>query len=768
MSRVNPMQTSHNGGELSPMMNGRPDHEMWPVSLKEMLGWLPRPQGPAEACPGFEHVDIAAGECRLIPFEPYTTQGYVIEGSALLFRFYTNDVLLESGGSPVTVVTPWSLAQVQEMWTHQSIDVMYCFHPDEQQRLLERTAADAFSLSTLDLENGPFLDRNDDETLTLSFNGVTGSVTVTASAALFAATDVGRLIEIEAHDLSDIPSWEPGITVTLGDFMQWDGRVYQVTGGGGTTLRTGTVQPVHTRGVEWDGIGAGQDLNENDAGGVELAYVHDAYGRLKITAYTSATSVTATVTRRLPLQSASSYQIDDYLPDWYIPDGAYVGTGTWSTPGGGSYTAGTWRWRLGAFSDTTGWPEGGLIWNQRLWLWANNRLYSSVVGSLHDFDRLNEYGEVSADQAITVQLEKPHFIRWGFAGRELFIGTETSEYVVRAQSAAQPLGPTNIAVEPQDDRGSAAARPVGLNARPIFLQRNRRKVLFEQEDSYGRYVPEDLTRYADHIGNSPFVEMCWQKEPLQLLWAVREDGVLACADYMPDEAVLGWCRRALADGFTAESICSISNPAGTRDDLWLSAEIGGARHVMKLAAIRNAGEVQDLPIMLDGALTYDNPGSPISTITLAHLKGETVEVVADGAWLGEFTADAVTGDVVLDEAAGQIVSGKAFDARMTYHSIEAGGDNGPAQGKMRRTHREKLRVQDTLGLAVQLPNGETQSIGNLFEGDDLDAAITPFTGDIVEDVVGHWERDGELTVLRELPFPATVLARMPTVEVSQR
>jgi hypothetical protein len=172
----------------------------------------------------------------------------------------------------------------------------------------------------------------------------------------------------------------------------------------------------------------------------------------------------------------------------------------------------------------------------------------SVAGDLADFDRLNELGDVSVDQAFLLRLPNGEKVRWLHAGDELFIGTDKAEYVLRPASAAQPFGPGNIKLARQTKQGSAAVKPVDSDSRPIFLQRNKARLLEVTESTYGRFKTEDLTRYADHIGNSPFVELCWQREPMQLLWGVRADGVLASADYLPDEQVLGWWRRPLASG----------------------------------------------------------------------------------------------------------------------------------------------------------------------------------------------------------------------------
>src|SRR6185369_7199629 len=83
--------TSFNGGEVSPRMAGRIDLRRYFTSCKRFTGFLPLSQGPAQAAPGTIFVENAKAPCRLIPFEPYVTQGYVLELSENFMRFYTND-----------------------------------------------------------------------------------------------------------------------------------------------------------------------------------------------------------------------------------------------------------------------------------------------------------------------------------------------------------------------------------------------------------------------------------------------------------------------------------------------------------------------------------------------------------------------------------------------------------------------------------------------------------------------------------------------------
>src|SRR3546814_7360978 len=87
---------------------------------------------------------------------------------------------------------------------------------------------------------------------------------------------------------SDLPAWDVGMAVTAGDLRQSNGAIYQAV----STGKTGGVAPIHTEGVEWDGMGTA-DANDI-VYGVQWAYLHDRFGVLSITAFTASTHVPAT------------------------------------------------------------------------------------------------------------------------------------------------------------------------------------------------------------------------------------------------------------------------------------------------------------------------------------------------------------------------------------------------------------------------------------------------------------------------------------------
>lgn len=752
MSRVTPAQVSFNGGETSRRLRARIDQNLRKISLAEMTGYAPLVEGGAEAMPGFLHVAQAPGPFRPIRFEYNITQGHVLEFSDALVRVYTNDALLTVDDAPVAVESPYDWAAVQALKTHQSYDVLYCFHGGLQPREFQRLSATDFAFALLELENGPFEDRNTDESLLVNASAVTGTVTLTASEALFAAGDVGGLFHIEVKDFGDTPAWEPGITVTAGQLRTSLERVYRAV----TAGRTGTWQPAHTEGVEWDGMGSGQDLNDKPAGGVQWEYIHDKYGILRITGFTSATEVQALVLRTLPFSAVDNdygYDGGYYDPEW----DAYV-------PGGVVYGYGTWRWRFGAFSDRRGWPEGGLIWNERLVLWKGSTGYASAAADLRNYAELNELGELSNDMAFTFTIADPNPIVEAMADDKLLLFTAAGCWALGPASAAQGVGPKNLRLDRQHHSGSSRVDAVALDGRALTVSRCGTRI-YQTDYDPGRQIEtvQDLTRYARHIGRPGFTSLAQQRHPLNHVWACRGDGALACAAYLPEEEVLGMAVRKLAAGLQGQYVVSITDPAGKFEQLWLAATFGGAWHMLRMAPWREDGESDDTGCVLDMAGQYD--GAPLSTFEAPQLAGRAIEVVADGQWQQVETDE--SGAFEIEAPASRAVWGLPFDAACELLTIEAGGDSGPARGKMARVAHAWIETIDARGLHFGEP-GNLQPLEQLRDRDAADAPWGPDSG------IYHIERAGDFTRYptlrweRRAPFQGTVPAVGYQIEVQQK
>lgn len=746
MSRGTPAQTNFNGGEISQRLRGRHDLSIYDIAVEEARGFAPLVEGCMEAAPGLLRVAAAKGPCRLIEYTYNATQSYVIEMSDRAARFYTNDARIEDeAGEPVELALPWSFAEVQALKWHKSYDVIYLFHPSYQTRKLVRTGADAFELQLLDLDRGPFEPRNKDESLRVTASAVSGNVTVTASEPIFAPGDVGGLFQMEAVDFGDIGVWQPAIDVSFGTLLTWGVNVYRVVGGGG---KTGTTAPTHDEGVAWDG-------------GVQLDWMCDRFGHGKIVQYLNASQVIMTVLRNLPFTVASSYEFEGgyWDPSW----GAYVPPETSVT-----YDAGTWRWYFGAFSNTRGWPLAGVIQDQRLYLAKSNTLYGSVQGDLDNEATYNELGDISSDMALVATVDDPNQIEGLIAGDNLLILTQNGMHMLGPSNQAAGVGPKNLKLVLQNDQGASSAMPMQLDGRSVYISNSRSKIVeADYSIDRNRQGQLDLTRYARHIGGKGqrFLAVAVQRDPLHLLWALREDGSLASAVYLPEEKALGWWQRPLAPGMIATSLCGGTDPAGELGEVWVAVEWRGVTHVCLMAPWRQEGDTAD-PVMSDMALEY--VGDPRTEFgPIGWLTSEVVDIQADDRVYRGVTLDA-EGKTVLDELASRVVIGKAFPAWFKTLPTSSNGDNGPPRDKMKRASRVSLDVLTTRGLRISGPGGMQDLENIVMDRTAMDSGFGAVTGIVIAEDVGDWVRDDWIKVERMVPAGATVRAIQPTLEVQPR
>jgi len=736
---VTTITTSFNAGEISPRLHGRVDQSIYGIAATEMLGWLPTVDGPAVAAPGTIFAGAAGGEFIPIPFEYNVTQGYVIEALPFAFRFWTNDARIETApGVPYEVEHDWDIDALKSLYWHQSADVLYLasgLAADGGKPLmaLERLTAETFQLVEYELRNGPIDDPNNDESKSILADAVTGTITITSNAELFASGDVGGLFEIEAADYSDIHSWEAGMTVTAGDKCTWDARVFQAVANG----RTGQNPPEHDAGTEWDGL-LGTDINSKGPYGVQWTFLYSRFGLVRMTAFIDAYNVTATVINRLPDSIVS------------VP---------------------TWRWAFGVFSDRRGHPETVFEWNQCLGLTKKSRTFTSTIGGYDDFGARDTSGDFQHDLAGSYKLPKPDPILWSVADSTLVQGTTKVEATVdRVLTNTGVAGPPVFDVGVPSKAGSAPIRPLEAD-NILFVQRARRKLLelvYSVESN--KMTTRDTTRLADHITIPGFTGMAWVREPERLVWCAMGDGTLAALTYNPAEQVQGWARRQLGGGLVVgdRGICTITDPSGERDQVWIAAHrpSDDAWFLLRMDKVWETGDDATRAVYLDAALSYDGAATDHGT-GADHLAGATVGVWADGRAHRDITIGA-GGEWALDYPASVVTLGYHFPARLTPLPLDAGQSEGTAQGKIKRVPNLVLKLLDATGLQIRLPGYPTpMPVETRVAADPIDHADPLYSGDFAVGLVGTYSANAQVTIERYQPGPATLLAIVYSVEVGE-
>jgi hypothetical protein len=214
------------------------------------------------------------------------------------------------------------------------------------------------------------------------------------------------------------------------------------------------------------------------------------------------------------------------------------------------------EYQLGAFSDTSGFPSAVAFYEQRL-VFANTAeqpqtIFFSVGGDFENFT-----GGTAANDALTYTIgsNQVNVIRYLSSSRSLVVGTSGGEFAVSAGGTTEPLSPTNAQIKRQSSYGSADIQPVPVANVTLFVQRAKRKLreLVYDFDSDSYYAP-DLTLLAEHITESGIKEMAFQQEPDNVVWCVLENGKFVGMTYRREEQVIAWHEHLLGGESTVNSV----------------------------------------------------------------------------------------------------------------------------------------------------------------------------------------------------------------------
>jgi hypothetical protein len=446
---------------------------------------------------------------------------------------------------------------------------------------------------------------------------------------------------------------------------------------------------------------------------------------------------------------------------------------------GGAFPTGTPTkdWRLGLWSDTTGYPVAVTFYEDRLWFAGSvenpQRLDGSRSGDYENFAPSDPDSTVAADHAVAVTLNANdvNVIRWLMDDEKgLLAGTVGGEWIVRPSSYNEAISPTNIKAVRMTTRGSANVMAVRAGKATLFVQksgRRLRELVYVYEDD-GFRAP-DLNLIAEHITLGGVTALAVQNEPQPIVWAVRGDGALLGMSYERENEVVGWHRHVIggtsdADGTQAkvESIAVIPTPDGTGDDLWMIVQrwIGGAtvRYIEYLTPIWREGNDQADAFFVDCGLTYS--GTAATTITGAgHLEGETVSILADGSAAPDATV--ASGQFTIPIAAAKVHAGFGYTSEMQPLPLDAGAADGTARGKTKRVNKLTVSFWETGGGLIGPDEDNLDEIIFRVFGDDLGEPTPLFTGDKTFDLSTGYDTEGTYVIRQADPLPIAIRAVMP-------
>lgn len=769
-------QTSFTGGEWSPRLNGQFNQKKYFTAGEVYQNVIIQTHGPITRRPGtrfIAEVQTSSLKARLIPFEFSSVQAYMLEFGEYYIRFYKDQGQIFDGGSPYELVTPYTSADLSELWFIQSSDTMYLLHPDYNTRKLTRTGHTSWTLNEIEFVDGPYLDQNTTD-ITIQPSGTTGSITLTAVPVI-------GIEKVVNGDFATNATW------TWGAGWAFDGAAFEAdhTAGAGNTAAL--EQNITT--VADKNYLVVFTIKNRTAGSV-VPSIGDVNGPTRGADGTYTQTITAINTDNLKFTPTETFDgsIDDVLVKetsgstdifldghvgsiWRIKDTTwgYVeitgitdnlhATALVKTTLGGTSAVKTWR--EGAWSDVNGYPSCCTFHEERLIFAGTANQPQTIWGSKSgDFENFTPEDTITDAGPFTYTLasDQVNVIKWLLSSRMLMAGTSSGEWKIAASSLNAPITPTDISVRKDTSYGSAGVKPQSVGNVVIFVQGQGRKVR-ELAYSYAddSYVAPDMSLISEHITEGGITEIAYQREPDQTIWAIRGDGNLLSMVYERPQEVIGWSSHP-TDGLW-ESVAII--PGTTQDEIWLicNRTVGGAtRRYVELMQPVLWGEDQEDCFFVDCGLTYD-PVIPAAVTIISgfdHLEGKTVQILADGAVVPAQVV--ASGDIILTRAANVVQGGLTYTPQFKNLPPEIPTQSGTSQTLVKRINKIVLRLRDTLGLQIGKDVGHLLDLPFRHVVDVMGEPPPLFTGDYEVEYPGEYEKTGQFILQQNKPLPFTLQA----------
>lgn len=514
-------------------------------------------------------------------------------------------------------------------------------------------------------------------------------------------------------------------------------------------------------------------------------------GVVKVTAYTSGTSVTVEIMQVLPNMSF-----------------VY-----------GSSTNSNSFWLMSMWSSTTGYPKTVTVFEGRL-IFGNIRtkqdtIWGSRISSYFDFMEI-PYANTTgisgfASSAFTSDNSRPFTITPNTpessaitalsAGKTLMIHTESAEIVAYGTNGA--LGPLNVQLSSSSTfGGSKRVQPKRINNFSTFVQRNGYKL---RDITYSfnedQYVSADLSFMAEHFflnDDTTSIDEIVGLEKLEqrgsFMFTLTENGKLFCVTLDRDYKINAWTRITHADPLahfiSMASTVGLNNLNDPIEYMYalvrVTSSTGFHLKLVKLAApweYKNLEQPQYhdyitklpqyLDCMLEAAPTDGYTPSPTipptnrwTAVSVTYaLTGfpppdslyinQEVSVIADGNYIGEFMVDA-DGEFELPNEYHRVQIGLLYKGTIVPAAIEQGGQVGVPVGRQKRVDEMSIFFYKSMGTKFGLSIDSLMDIPMRDPNQPMGTPVKYFTGEKTVQFPQGYYVDYSVTIIQDKPYPSYI------------
>jgi hypothetical protein len=586
MARANVLVNNFNGGEFSRLIESRSDLSKYASGCRTLENAIPLVEGGAKKMPGTIFAGIAGnggplgtattGKSRLVPFQFSTLQTAIIEFYALGIRIWMNGGLIESGGSPVVVSTPYAEADLFDLdVSTQSADVLYILHPKYPPASLNRISDTNWTYIVLSLYGTQDVIKTGYSALGQCISAI--SATAPAEVTLASSSSTAPFAN---GDRIYINLCAGMVELNEGQFI-----VFNMSASAPWTFQ---LLPL---GVSPSGPVAA--LSDTSGG----AFTSNPAGTYATTTNGSGTNLTVVITAENVYDSiwvitgtsvgdpGTGYEVGDLIEYTVLGQSlsavvsAVVNSSALDASKFLAYEGGGFAVKVPPLFNTAGnYPACATFYQERFCLAGSEDNPTQMNGSVQDDfpDFICDPNEDDYAIQFTLVSQQIDQIRWMIGTPSaLLLGTASGVWAMFSPTGTA-LSQTNVTAAKQTSMGVGAVAPQLVNDAIIWVTRSTYIVrLLIYNWVTNQWEGPDLTRLNREITVGPteaqsgIVQTAFQRDPYFIFWAVRADGQLIGLTYEREDQVFAWF-RIVTDGII-ESVACISQD-GAEDQVWISVQ----------------------------------------------------------------------------------------------------------------------------------------------------------------------------------------------------
>lgn len=793
MGRFEPFINTFTSGELSPRLVGRDDLDQYRRAARRLRNFIVQPQGGVTRRPGTWFVSAVhshAYKSRLIPFRFSTDIAYVVELSHQVARFYVNGGLLRDGGNPVTVATPYAHTDLDAIQYAQEADVLYLVHPNYPPYKLSRVTPTSFTMAPVQFSKGraPMGPFNVDTSIYISANaaGVTHQRRLTFSAAHGLTTaDVGRPMLVyryrksasvkyraAVYEIKQIVSatvievgvlWEyetgDGANIFGEDSYTWALGLFSATEGcRAITFHEGRlVYAGFKRKVDYIAMSVSDDFdnfeNENIDPDLDDSFNDDkAIFRRTVSRDVNAIEWVASTGQALIVGTSGAEFIVKGTSDGIM------------TPAGTVVKHATSR---GSEPHIAVPVEGGVFFIQR-----GGTVLRRIAYDFENDQFVSTDVTVLCDHLFQPGIEEVVYQQWPYSvlwmrrtdGRLLGLTFDSEQSVIAAHlheiggqwKSRLPAQVESLCVIPgkdEDELWMVVKRTIGGSTRRFVEVMSKRYEPEWKPDAAREELIPDLgyamfldSALSGDLGNRIYTITASSPAQIQTLFIHG----LSVGDYVRIRGLGGWEGR------------------GTARRPWGLAELNNRTFRVRTVISPNTFTIEHPdsgePVDTSDLSPFEDPNETariyreINMLSgLAYLYGATIDVWADGSYLGEFT---VEGDTLeLPTRASLIVIGFKYTSLLETMPISLGNPRISDRGRGQAVTRVSMLLRSSAGGKIGRGPSPSRMEDLIYRiGQDLlDQPAPPLTGWMHVSLPSSWEKEPTILVELDEPQPFTLL-----------